>query len=136
MFNGTKGRIEHTIREKIYISGTKTEQGGIQKGGTTTRVIPLRGPVENIKPWSGEGGHGGGDRALLDDIFLPSMRKDKYMRAADHRAGAYSILTGVAANLCFKEKKPVRIANIVERIGYPEYPEMPSRTAALPMPSK
>ncbi len=136
MFNGTKGRIEHTIREKIYISGTKTEQGGIQEGGTTTRVIPLRGPVENVEPWSGEGGHGGGDRALLDDIFLPSMRKDKYMRAADHRAGAYSILTGVAANLCFKEKKPVQIANLVERIGYPEYPEMPSRTAALPMPSK
>jgi predicted dehydrogenase len=136
MFNGTKGRIEHTIREKIYISGTKTEQGGIQEGGTTTRVIPLRGPVQNIEPWSGEGGHGGGDRALLDDIFLPSSPKDKYMRAADQRAGAYSILTGVAANQCFKENQPVQISDLVTGIGYPEYPEMPSRTASLPMPAK
>ena len=136
VFNGTKGRIEHTIREKIYISGTESEQGGILGGGVTTRVIPLRGSGEEVEPWSGEGGHGGGDSLLLDDLFLPKTQRDKYMRAADHRAGAYSILTGVAANHCFEMKKPIRIADLVDGIGYPEVPEMPSRTASLPMPEK
>ena len=136
VFNGTKGRIEHTIREKIYISGTGTELGGIQEGGTTTRVFPLRGPVEDVEPWTGRGGHGGGDKVLLDDLFLPEKQSDKYLRAADHRSGAFSILTGVAANRCFETKQPVQIADLVENLGYPEYPEMPSRVASLPMPAK
>ena len=35
---------------------------------------------------------------MLDDLFLPQKPADKYMRAADQRGGAYSILTGIAAN--------------------------------------
>jgi predicted dehydrogenase len=136
MFNGTRGRIEHTIKEKIYISGTATEQGGIKSGGITTRVIPLRGPVREIEPWAGEGGHGGGDQVLLDDLFKPGERKDKYMRVADQRAGAYSILTGVAANHAFRENRPIHIQDLVKGIGMPEFTDMPSRTASLPMPEK
>ena len=41
VFNGTKGRLEHEIKEKIYISGTDTEQGGIKTGGITTKIIPF-----------------------------------------------------------------------------------------------
>jgi len=136
IFNGTKGRIEHTIREKIYVSGTKTEQGGIKRGGVTTRVIPLRGPGRDLDVWTGTGGHGGGDKLLLDDLFLPEKPKDKYLRAADQRSGAYSILTGVAANRCFETGKPVQIPDLVQNIGYPEYPAMPPRTGPLPMPEK
>ena len=136
VFNGTKGRLEHRIEEKIYVSGTDTEQGGIKRGGTTTRIIPLRGPARDIDPWTGEGGHGGGDKLLLDDLFLPQQSEDKYQRAADHRSGAYSILTGVAANLCFENKQLINIAELVSGIGYPDYPQMPSRTANLPMPGK
>ncbi len=136
IFNGTKGRLEHRVQEKIYISGTDTVQGGIKKGGTFTRVIPLRGPAQDFEPWSGEGGHGGGDKVLLDDLFLPEKKKDKYFRAADHRSGAYSILTGVAANVCFQTGQAVNIADLVQNIGYPDYPEMPSGTEALPMPEK
>ena len=135
-FNGTKGRLEHQVQESIYISGTDTVQGGLQEGGTYTRVIPLRGPAKEYEPWSGEGGHGGGDRVMLDDIFLPEKKKEKYLRAADQRSGAYSILTGVAANICFKTHREVKIADLVKGIGYPDYPEMPSRTASLPMPEK
>jgi len=135
-FNGTKGRLEHQVQESIYISGTDTVQGGLQHGGTYTRVIPLRGPAREYEPWSGEGGHGGGDRVLLDDIFLPEKKQDKYLRAADQRSGAYSILTGVAANVSFNTHKEVKIADLVSGIGYPDYPEKSSRTAALPMPKK
>lgn len=136
VFNGTKGRLEHRVEEKIYISGTSTVQGGIKPGGTMTRVIPLRGAAKDIEPWSGEGGHGGGDAVLLDDLFLPEKKKDKYFRAADQRSGAYSILTGVAANTCFETGQTVKIADLVQSIGYPDYPEMPSRTTSLPMPEK
>ncbi|HEX9653707.1 MAG TPA: gfo/Idh/MocA family oxidoreductase, partial [bacterium] len=119
-----------------YVSGTETEQGGIRPGGITTRVIPLRGPAKEYEPWSGEGAHGGGDKALLDDIFLPEKPKDKYKRAADQRSGAYSILTGVAANIGFNTNADVKITDLVTGIGYPDYPEKPSRTTALPMPEK
>jgi len=136
IFNGTKGRIEHQIQEKIYISGTETEQGGIKSGGTTTKIIPLRGPAYFEEPWQGKGGHGGGDTVLLDDLLLPEEQKDEYLRAADQRSGAYSILTGVAANHSMIEGKEIKIADLVKGIGYPDYPEMPSRTGPLPMPQK
>lgn len=136
MFNGTKGRIEHMIQEKIYISGTDSEQGGIKEGGTTTKIIRLRGPAYFEEPWVGEGGHGGGDKVLLDDIFLPEKKTDKYLRAADQRAGAYSILTGIAANHSMSKGISVKIADLVKNIDYPEYPEMPSKTDSLPMPEK
>lgn len=136
VFNGTKGRLEHQIKEKIYVSGTETEQGGIKKGGVITRVIPLRGPAIDQEVWKGEGGHGGGDKILLDDLFLPEKKKDKYLRAADQRSGAYSILTGIAANHSIAKGMEVRISKLVHGIEYPDYPEMPSRTKALPMPSK
>lgn len=135
-FNGTKGRLEHQIQESIYVNGTETVQGGIQRGGITTRVLPLRGPGKEYEPWTGQGGHGGGDKVLLDDLFLPEKNEDKYKRAADQRSGAYSILTGVAANVCFNTKQNVVIEDLVKGVGYPDYPEKPSRTAALPMPEK
>ncbi len=135
-FNGTKGRLEHQVQEQIYVSGTETEQGGIQSGGVTTRVIPLRGPAQEYEPWSGEGAHGGGDRVLLDGIFLPDKPQDQYLRSADQRSGAYSILTGIAANISFETEADVKIDDLVSGIGYPDYTEMPSRTGSLPMPKK
>ncbi len=134
IFNGTKGRIEHEIQETIYVSGTDTEQGGLKSGGVTTRVIPLRGPAKEYEPWSGEGGHGGGDKILLDDLFLPEKREDTYRRAADFRSGAYSILTGVAANRSMETGKAVAINDLVRGIGYPEYTAMPGKKQSLPMP--
>jgi len=136
IFNGTKGRIEHQIQEKIYISGTDTEQGGIKEGGTTTKIIPLRGPGYGVNVWTGKGGHGGGDKVLLDDLFLPEKSDDKYLRAADLRSGAYSILIGVAANLSISNGQLINISDLVQNIGYPDYPAMPSRTGPIPMPGK
>ena len=135
-FNGTKGRIEHLAKEKIYISGTNTEQGGLEEGGTTTRIIPLRGPEREIEVWSGEGGHGGGDKLLLDSLFLPNPPTDSYMRMADHRGGAYSILTGIAANQSMETGQMVRVADLVDNLGYPDYPPMPTRGEDVPMPAQ
>jgi predicted dehydrogenase len=136
VFNGTKGRVEHEIQEKIYVSGTDTEQGGIKDGGITTKIIPLRGPAYEADIWTGIGGHGGGDKVLLDDLFLPEKKKDKYLRAADQRSGAYSILTGIASNLSIANGQLIKIADLVQNIDYPDYPEMPLHEGTLPMPEK
>ncbi|MFC1724988.1 Gfo/Idh/MocA family protein [candidate division KSB1 bacterium] len=136
VFNGTKGRLEHKVEEQIYISGTDTVQGGLKSGGISNVIIPLRGPGYSVDPWTGEGGHGGGDNILLDDIFLPEKKKDKYLRAADYRSGAYSILIGAAANRCFETGNAVKIDDLVQNIDYPDYPDMPTGKGPLPMPKK
>ncbi|MDP1580548.1 MAG: Gfo/Idh/MocA family oxidoreductase [Candidatus Didemnitutus sp.] len=135
-FNGTQGRIEHSILEKIYVSGTDTEQGGVVDGGVRTRVFPLRGEVRDITPWSGKGSHGGGDKLMLDDVFLPQPPADKYLRAADERAGANSILIGAAANQCFATGRPVAVQQLVSGLARPDYAPMPPRDGPLVMPPR
>ncbi|MCU0256286.1 MAG: Gfo/Idh/MocA family oxidoreductase, partial [Vicinamibacterales bacterium] len=135
-FNGTKGRLEHAIVEQIYVSGTSTVQGGIAEGGVRTRVIPLRGAAEDIEPWTGTGGHGGGDKVLLDDIFLADPPPDKYVRDSDERGGAASILIGVAANRGFETGQAVRVADLVSGFTRPDYPPMPTRDQPVPMPPR
>jgi predicted dehydrogenase len=135
-FNGTKGRLEHSIVEQIYVSGTNTVQGGIAEGGVRTRVIPLRGEARVVEPWTGEGGHGGGDSVMLDDIFLPSPPADKYVRDSDERGGAASILIGVAANRCFATGQPVKVADLVTGLARPDYPPMPTHDIPVPMPPR
>jgi hypothetical protein len=136
-FNGTKGRLEHGIQEKVSVSGDGSVPGAIKPGGTHIRVFPMRAPAYDVPLWSeGEGGHGGGDKVMLDDLFLPEKKSDKYQRAADQRGGAYSILTGVAANHAMRTGKSVEIADLVRDIGRPDYPGMPSHTDPVPMPSR
>ena len=135
-FNGTKGRLEHSIVEQVYVAGGDMVQGGIQPGGVTTRVIPLRGPARQVEPWTGTGGHGGGDKVMLDDIFLPAGEVDKYVRVSDQNGGAYSILVGAAANRCFQTGGPVNIADLVTGLTRPAYSPMPARTDRLPMPPR
>ena len=138
VFNGTKGRLEHSIVEQIYINAGSSDasQGAIAAGGVTTRVIPLRGAASSIEPWTGTGGHGGGDKLMLDEIFLPDVPADKYLRASNEHAGAASILIGVAANECFKSGQPVKIADLVTGLQTPKYAPMPSRTGPVPMPAR
>ena len=65
-------------------------------------------------------------------IFDPENQpEDPLMRAADHRAGAYSILTGIAANVSLATGTPVDISSLVKNIGRPDYPPMPASDAPL-----
>ena len=137
-FNGTLGRLEHAIVEQVYVNAADSDdaQGAIADGGVRTRVIPLRGPARNVTPWTGTGSHGGGDKVMLDDLFLPEPPADKYLRAADERAGAHSILIGAAANQCFTSNQPVDLTRLVTGLGRPDYAPMPDRQAPLPMPAR
>jgi len=136
-FNGTRGRIEHGIQEQVTVFGDGSTPGAVKPGGTYIRVYPLRAPAYEVTLWpSGKGGHAGGDQVMLDDLFLPVAPEDKYLRASDQRAGAYSILTGIAANHSFKNGEEIRVADLVSNIGQPEFPVMPGRQDPVPMPPR
>jgi predicted dehydrogenase len=134
-FNGTKGRIEHSIVEEAYVAGATMTQGGIEDEGVRTRLIPLRGTPQIIEPWTGTGGHGGGDDVMLNEIF-GNAEADKYKRASDERGGAYSILIGAAANECFEKGQAVRIADMVDGLTPPVMAPMPTRETRIPMPKR
>lgn len=136
VFNGAKGRLEHKEEESVYISGDGTVPGALKGDGTFTRIYPLREPAYEVKVWEGEGGHGGGDDVMLAEIFGSEKVQDKYLRASDHRGGAYSCSIGIAANKCFRSGKPVMIEKLVKNLDYPEYPKMPNHKDFLGMPRK
>jgi predicted dehydrogenase len=136
IFNGTKGRIEHKIEESISISGDGSVPGAIKGDGAYIRIFPLRAPAYEVELWSGQGGHGGGDTLLLNDLFLPEKPQDKYLRAADQRGGAYSVLIGVAANRSMVSNRAVNIDDLVSGIGMPDYPPMPTSKEPVPMPPR
>jgi predicted dehydrogenase len=133
-FNGTKGRIEHEIVEQAFTAGA-TLPPGAEKDVVHTRLIPLRGARQEIEPWTGTGGHGGGDNVMLSEVF-GTAAPDPYKRAADERSGMYSILIGAAANRCFTTGRAVSIADLVSGLTPPSVAPMPSREAKIPMPKR
>ena len=79
---------------------------------------------------------GGGDKVMLDDIFLTKPPADKWVRASDERSGAASCLVGIAANKCFATGQPVKIADLVTGFTKPVYPPMPGHDIPVPMPPR
>lgn len=134
VFNGTKGRLEHTMVEQVYGGNWAAISGNLDKDGVLVRVVPLRGEARLIKPWTGEGAHGGGDKVMLDEIFLPSAPADKYKRASDHRGGAAAILVGIAANKCFQTGQAVDTTKLLTGFERPDYAPMPTHALPLAMP--
>lgn len=132
-FNGTKGRLEHSVVEQALVAGASKATNDDR---IATRIIPLRGAPREIEPWTGAGGHGGGDAVMLADIFDPGAPKDPLLRAADQRAGAASCLIGIAADRCFETGQPVSIADLVTGLERPDYPRMPGHEERVPMPRR
>jgi predicted dehydrogenase len=121
-FNGTGGRLEYEVTENPYVSGSDndTNRPDIRDAREVTvhepaRILirPLHSKPLQIEVTTEEGGHGGGDKRLLDDIFNPDHKFDPLGRAANHNAGAMSILTGIAANQSFVTGLPVKIDALV-----------------------
>lgn len=133
-FNGTKGRLEHEIVEQAFSAGATLPPGAEQEA-VRTRIVPLRGKPEELVPWTGTGGHGGGDEVMLRQVF-GHAEPDKYQRVADERSGLYSILVGAAANRCFGTGQAVRIAELVRGLEAPAVAPMPDRKTRIPMPAR
>jgi predicted dehydrogenase len=133
--NGTAGRIEHKCVETVYINADGSVPGALQKEGTWIRVYPDWRPAYEVQLEEARGGHGGADPVMLDYIFAPDEQEpDPVMRKADQRSGAWSILTGIAANESMNLKRPVLIEELVPGLALPDYPAMPDPAAPLTMP--
>lgn len=137
-FNGTKGRLDHSNIQAIYTPGANGAKGAVKQGAITTRITPLRGVTRDVEVATSAGSHGGGDKLMFDEIFLPDGRAkpDKYLRAADERAGAASVLVGVSANRCFQTGQPVKISDLVHGMKHPDYAPMPTHEQPVPMPPR
>jgi predicted dehydrogenase len=122
-FNGTKGRLELDVVERPYVGGAEPDHnlahnvGGSSEERVNEPVTLLLRPHWGVPiridlPQTTEGGHGGGDRRLLKDIFI-GAGDDPLGRAASHVDGAISILTGIAANRSLACGLPVDVESLI-----------------------
>jgi hypothetical protein len=56
----------------------------------------------------------------MKDLFDPGAEPDRFGRAADHRAGAWSVLTGFAANESIATGRTVEVDSLVRGLELPE----------------
>ncbi|KEF56666.1 oxidoreductase [Exophiala aquamarina CBS 119918] len=112
-FTGTKGRLELEVVERSYINsgGDQSQEGALETRSIVLR--PMFGKPREVDIPASEGGHGGGDPRLLNDIF-GTPGEDPYHRAASHVDGALSILTGIAANLSINTGQTVRVDDLMD----------------------
>ncbi len=122
---GDKGRLEVELVEQVgrtFVAGQEqtlenqfADADIVERfGGKHIWVYPMFGtPYEVAIPETTSGGHGGGDRVMLEQIFSPTPPEDPFRRAASHIDGAASILMGIAANMSMAEKRPVDVEEIV-----------------------
>lgn len=110
---GSGGRLEMEVVEQSYVNagGDQAKEGALASRKIT--VHPMFAPPYEVDIEEGEGGHGGGDPVLLNDIF-GTPAEDPLRRAASHTDGAMSILTGIAANRALRTGQVVRVADLVQ----------------------
>jgi predicted dehydrogenase len=120
-FNGTKGRLEYDCEENSYVSGGEGDANRPDIRDASEHlppephrilVRPHWGKPMKVEVEMAKGGHGGGDKRLLDDLFIGGQA-DPLGRAADHVDGCMSILTGIAANQSFATGQPIEIGPLV-----------------------
>ncbi|CAG7649573.1 Gfo/Idh/MocA family protein [Paenibacillus allorhizosphaerae] len=104
--NGTKGRIE-TIE---YHAPSRTP---FPTEVQTIDYFPLFGSKQTIHVVHREGGHGGGDPVLLEDLFLGPDPARGYDILSGSEDGAYSIGTGEAVWRSVLEHRPVRLEEVL-----------------------
>ncbi|MEU7828188.1 MULTISPECIES: Gfo/Idh/MocA family oxidoreductase [unclassified Nonomuraea] len=114
VFNGTEGRIELDVLERPWTPAhaaiDPSAAGKEHMAGAGEKLILHRHwqQPEEIAIEQGEGGHGGGDRLLLDDVFR-GPGDDPLGRPAGYRDGIRSVLVGVAATRSASTGTPVRL---------------------------
>jgi predicted dehydrogenase len=114
---GTKGRVEMDIEESVtHLLGDGMPKDASASTGpfkrARIRTIPMFGAEREIDVPVGEGGHGGADPVMLEQIFSPNPPPDPYCRAASHVDGAASVLVGIAANQSIATGQMVRVDDL------------------------
>ncbi len=100
-FNGTKGRMDAWVQESKPTSDANYDE---------IVVFKNFGRREYIQIPQG-GGHGGGDKLLKDQIFIPNT-PDPLKQMAGVRDGALACLIGIAARKSIASGQPVMIGDL------------------------
>lgn len=116
---GTKGRAELDIVENInHLLGDgrandlKASKGAFKEA--SLRVHTMFGGSQEIDIPTGEGGHGGADPVMLEQIFSPNPPTDQFHRAASHIDGAASIMMGIAANESIRTGNMINVDDLFD----------------------
>jgi predicted dehydrogenase len=109
---GTKGRIEMDVEERIQLADhdQRASTGPFRRA--RLRTFPMFGQGQEVELPLGEGGHGGADPVMLEQIFSTTAPPDPLHRAASHLDGAASVLVGIAANQSMSSGQAVRIDDL------------------------
>lgn len=100
-FNGTKGRMDAWIQESNPTTDANYDQVVVSKNFGKREYFHF----------TQSGGHGGGDKILKDQIFIPNT-PDPLKQAAGIRDGALACLVGIAARKSIDSKEPVMIKDL------------------------
>jgi len=104
-FNGLNGRLEIRSFERQPWTPPNREEIRLTKNFGSSEIIPIE---------QAAGGHGGADPKLLNMTFNPDI-PDPYKQRAGSRAGAMSILTGIAAVRSIERGNvAVKIADLIK----------------------
>lgn len=113
-FTGDRGRLEYEEWHGAHILGADTTGAEhTEHAKHELRVFPHFKDPYTVKIHRLEGGHGGGDPLLQEQVIARNPPKDPYARAAGHEQGAASVLIGIAANASMASGSPVNVADLV-----------------------
>lgn len=105
-FTGDKGRIEYLQMYNMRPVNGEDESKRIYQ---SLRVIPHFDNGYDVEIPQAEGGHGGSDPQLQEQIFHPRPPEDLWRRSAGHEQGAAGMLIGSAINQSIATGQPALI---------------------------
>lgn len=100
-FNGTKGKMDAWIQESNPTTDANYDEVVVSKNFGKREYFHF----------TQSGGHGGGDKILKDQIFIPNT-SDPLKQAAGVRDGALACLVGIAARKSIQSNEPVMIKDL------------------------
>lgn len=115
-FYGTKGQLTHRHVEVHGVFGGRRDR--IKGTESVTTTLHLAGQLPRaVDVWEGSGDHGGADPVMLGYLFDSTASPDHYGRSSTYIDGAWSILTGIAANASISSGETVHIDRFLAAHG-------------------
>ena len=112
--SGDRGRIEFVSSYGSHIVTGSTQIGGnVEEHSFRLTLQRHFSAAEEVPIPQAEGGHGGADPLLQEQLFAAHPPEDVLGRNAGHEQGAASLLIGAAANLSMKSGEAVSVRSLV-----------------------